>query len=121
VFYQRGIGGLAKDEREAARLFQLAANHGNETAQRNLAWLAIDKKQIGEAPRRIANHEVDEAGWLNRADSGRLRDMIESANSAHLGHRRTRRLSAGVAPRTNPLSREGGVGAGAFLAVTVSG
>jgi len=39
VFYQRGIGGLAKDEREAARLFQLAATHGNETAQRNLARL----------------------------------------------------------------------------------
>ena len=26
-----------------------------------------------------------------------------------------------IHPRTNPLSREGGVGAGAFLAVAVSG
>jgi TPR repeat protein len=32
VFYNRGPGGLAKDEHEAARFFNLAANQGHASA-----------------------------------------------------------------------------------------
>jgi len=41
VFYENGRGGLAKDEREAARLFRLSAEQGNELAKQNLARLGI--------------------------------------------------------------------------------
>jgi hypothetical protein len=34
--YDRGIGGLPKDDREAARLYKLAADQGNAVAQNNL-------------------------------------------------------------------------------------
>ena len=36
VFYEQGRGGLPKDEREAARLYKLAADQGNARAQANL-------------------------------------------------------------------------------------
>jgi TPR repeat protein len=39
VFYRDGRGGLAKDDREAARLYKLAADKGNITAQVNLGFL----------------------------------------------------------------------------------
>ncbi|WP_430649978.1 retroviral-like aspartic protease family protein [Bradyrhizobium tropiciagri] len=37
--YERGDGGLVKDEREAVRLYRLAADHGNRFAQAALARL----------------------------------------------------------------------------------
>jgi TPR repeat protein len=36
VFYENGRGGLAKDDREAARLYKLAADRGFPQAQNNL-------------------------------------------------------------------------------------
>ena len=41
VFYEHGRGGLPKDEREAARLYRLSAEQGNELAKQNLARLGI--------------------------------------------------------------------------------
>jgi TPR repeat protein len=39
IFYEQGRGGLPKDEREAARLYKLAADQGNASAQARLARL----------------------------------------------------------------------------------
>ena len=36
-FYAQGRGGLPKDDREAARLYKLAADQGNENAKAALA------------------------------------------------------------------------------------
>jgi TPR repeat protein len=37
IFYETGRGGLPKDEREAARLYKLAADEGEPMAQYHLA------------------------------------------------------------------------------------
>jgi len=37
-FYQNGLGGVPKDEREAARLYKLAADQSNAWAQANLGF-----------------------------------------------------------------------------------
>jgi uncharacterized protein len=39
-FYERGVGGLPKDRREAARLYKLAADQGNDFALAALKRLA---------------------------------------------------------------------------------
>jgi len=39
VFYENGRGGIPRDEREALRLCELAADQGNEFAQAALARL----------------------------------------------------------------------------------
>jgi hypothetical protein len=36
VFYKQGLGGLAKDDREAVRLYKLAADQGDAFGQANL-------------------------------------------------------------------------------------
>jgi len=46
---------------------------------------------------------------------------LNAGFAAHRRHSQERDGTAEVDPRTNPLSREGGVGAGAFLALAVSG
>src|ERR1700722_3378543 len=58
-FYATGGGGLAKDAREAARLYKLAADQGNEYAAR-----AIEKAGQGGAP---TGHPTRRAVWEARA------------------------------------------------------
>ena len=48
-FYDHGRGGLPKDDREAARLYKLAADQGNATAQKKLGnWLVNNFLSDGE-------------------------------------------------------------------------
>jgi TPR repeat protein len=44
MFYEQGRGGLPKDEREAVRLYRLAAEHGEPRAQAALKRLAAPDK-----------------------------------------------------------------------------
>jgi TPR repeat protein len=39
--YERGLGGLVKDEREALRLYKLAADQGNDEAKRSVERLTV--------------------------------------------------------------------------------
>jgi TPR repeat protein len=43
VFYEYGRGGLTRDVREAARLYKLSADQGNEAASRALGRLQQSK------------------------------------------------------------------------------
>ena len=49
-FYATGRGGLAKDDREAARLYKLAADQGNAYAQSALKRLGFEKAGARSAP-----------------------------------------------------------------------
>lgn len=49
LLYSEGRGGLPKDEREAARLYKLAADQGNATAQVNLGEMYANEPPLYEA------------------------------------------------------------------------
>jgi len=48
-FYENGVGGLPKDEREAARFYRLAADAGFAEAETAVARLSVSRKRaIGQ-------------------------------------------------------------------------
>src|SRR4030095_14251344 len=74
VGYEKGSGGAQKDEREAARLYRLAADRGSAKAQSSLGFLyehglgGLDKDE-NEAARRykLAADQGDARGQHNLA------------------------------------------------------
>ena len=77
LFYANGRGGLAKDEREAARLFRLAADQGYVLAQYNLGifyqngrgGLAKDEREAA----RLYKLAADQGYAAAQTNSGLLR------------------------------------------------
>jgi uncharacterized caspase-like protein len=77
TYHETGRGGLAKDEREAARLYRLSANQGNADAQYNLAIYHESgrgglPKNLREA-RRLYRLAADQGHILAKVATNRLK------------------------------------------------
>ena len=113
VFYETGRGGLPKDEREAARLYKLAADQGNAGAQANLGvfyedgrgGLPKDEREAARLYKLAADQGNADAtvqsrgllrGWPRRPAEGRARGRAPLQARRRPGKRRRAGQSRGL-------------------------
>ena len=97
VFYEAGRGGLPQDDREAARLYKLAADQGNALAQNNLGFfyetgrggLAKDDREAA----RLYKLAADQGNALAQGNLGNvLRELRASRRACTKDDREAARL-----------------------------
>jgi TPR repeat protein len=104
-FYSNGSGGVAKDEREAARLYKLAADQGNALAQGSLGLLYEQGRGVAKDEReaaRLYKLATDQGSALAQAFLG---DLYERGAGVAKDEREAARLYKLAADQGNAYAQ----------------